>query len=200
MLFSKHRKAEEASVDWVIVGLGNPGSQYEQTRHNMGFLVIDRLSDQWGIPVKKLKFQSQYGLGQAEGKRTLLLRPQTFMNLSGEALRDCIQFYKVPLTRTIVVYDDISLPLGKLRLRGKGSDGGHNGIKSILYQCQSDVFPRIKVGIGAPDHPDFTTANWVLGRFSEEERPLVADMVTKTADAVRTIMTHGLDRAMNTYN
>ncbi len=199
MFFGK-KKTVGGQIDWVVVGLGNPGAEYAHTRHNVGFWVLDKLSDEWHIPVKKLKFRSQYGLGPADGLRVLLLKPQTYMNLSGEALRDCLQFYKVPVSQVIVVYDDAALPLGKLRIRGQGSDGGHNGLKSILTQCRSDAFPRIKVGIGAPNHPDFDLADWVLGPFSREEAPVIGDAITRACAAVREIMARGVNSAMNKYN
>ena len=200
MFFAKNRAAAAGPVDWIVAGLGNPGREYAATRHNAGFLVLDRLSARWNIPVKKLKFQSLYGLGQTGGLRVLLLRPQTFMNRSGEALRDCLRFYKVPPERAVVVYDDVSLPLGKLRVRGKGSDGGHNGIKSILYQLQTDVFPRVKIGVGAPDHPEFDMKNWVLGGFSREEEPVMQAALEHACDAAEEILCRGTESAMNKYN
>ena len=206
MFFSK--KDISGPVDWVIAGLGNPGREYEATRHNAGFLALDRLSGRWNIPVKKLKFQSLCGLGRTsfrgQGREqplhVLLLRPQTYMNRSGEALRDCLNFYRVPAERALVLYDDVSLPLGKLRVRVKGSDGGHNGIKSILYQLQTDVFPRVKIGVGAPDHPDFDMKDWVLGGFSKEEGGLMREAIERACDAVEEILARGAESGMNRYN
>jgi len=199
MFFAKkHRPA--GPVDWVIAGLGNPGRAYQATRHNVGFLVLDRLSGRWGIPIKKLKFQSLYGLGVACGVRLLLLYPQTYMNRSGEALRDCLRFYKVPPERVVIIYDDVSLPPGKLRVRARGSDGGHNGIKSVLYQLQTDVFPRVKIGVGGPDNPDFDMADWVLSGFSEEEGPMIREALDRACGTVEEILRRGVKSAMNRYN
>ncbi|MCL2747331.1 MAG: aminoacyl-tRNA hydrolase [Oscillospiraceae bacterium] len=218
MIFKNRLNFSSGCVDWVIVGLGNPGRRYENTRHNVGFLVLDLLSDKWGIPTKKLKFQSLFGMGHGAGVRVLLLRPQTYMNRSGEAVRDCLRFYKVPPERTLVIYDDASLPTGKLRIREKGSDGGHNGLKSILYQLQTDVFPRVKIGIGSPrgavgasgthGAPGTVSASgasgglvgWVLGGFSPEEGPIIRDALEKACGATEEIITRGAVYAMDRYN
>jgi PTH1 family peptidyl-tRNA hydrolase len=200
MFFNNRRIAAAGPVDWVVAGLGNPGRQYEATRHNVGFLALDLLCARWGIPVKKLKFQSLYGMGEAAGARVLLLRPQTFMNRSGEALRDCLRFYKVAPERAVVIYDDVSLPTGKLRVRAKGSDGGHNGIKSILYQLQADTFPRVKIGVGAPPGTSGDLANWVLGGFAKDEGPAIQDALARACDATEEILRNGAESAMNRYN
>ena len=200
MLFHRKCLSQTGPVDWVIAGLGNPGQSYENSRHNTGFLVLELLSQRWGIPVGKLKFHSLYGTGVALGARVLLLRPQTYMNRSGEALRECLRFYKVSSQRTIVVYDDVSLPTGKLRIRAKGSDGGHNGIKNILYHLQTDDFPRVKMGIGAPAHPDFDMKDWVLNTFSAKEFPIVQAALPRACDAVEEILQYGVLSAMNKYN
>ena len=165
MIF-KRNKEFPSNFDYMIVGLGNPGKQYESTRHNAGFICLDLLAEKYSISVKKLKFKSLLGEGRIEGKRCLLLKPQTFMNLSGEAVRDAAEFYKIPPENIIVIYDDISLDPGKLRIRRKGSDGGHNGMKNILYHLKSDGFPRIKVGVGAKPNPEYDLADWVLSRFT----------------------------------
>ena len=200
MFFPRIRGSSAGPVDWVIAGLGNPGRQYETTRHNVGFLTLESLSARWGISVRKLKFRSLYGLGAAVGARVLLLQPQTFMNRSGEALRDCLRFYRVVPERAIVIYDDASLPTGKIRVRAKGSDGGHNGIKSILYHLQTDLFPRVKVGVGAPDHPGFDMKDWVLGGFSKNEEPVIQAALIRAGDAVEEILRNGASSAMNRYN
>ncbi|MDR3206853.1 MAG: aminoacyl-tRNA hydrolase [Oscillospiraceae bacterium] len=200
MPFFKRFAAAEGGIDWVIAGLGNPGKAYENTRHNVGFLVLDRLAEQWGIPLKKLKFQSLYGVGRAEGARVALLKPQTFMNRSGEALRECLGFFKVPCGHMLVVYDDVALPPGRLRVRVRGSDGGHNGIKSILYQCKTDEFPRVKVGVGAPPHPDFDLKDWVLGPFAKTETPAIGEALDRACQAVSAILRAGAESAMNQYN
>ncbi|MDR1157265.1 MAG: aminoacyl-tRNA hydrolase [Oscillospiraceae bacterium] len=194
------RKTGAGPADWVIAGLGNPGARYERTRHNVGFWALDALSKMWGIPVKKTGFHALYGLGAAGETRVLLIKPQTFMNRSGEALRDCLAYYKLPPTRLVVVYDDVSLPPGRIRVRGQGSDGGHNGLKSILYHCRSDAFPRVKIGVGAPPRPDFDLADWVLGGFAEADLPVVGEAVARACAAVAEILRGGTESAMNRYN
>lgn len=183
-------------MEWLIAGLGNPGAQYTHTRHNVGFQVVDILSERWGIAVKRLKYQSLCG----DGNGRLLLKPQTFMNLSGRAIRDAAAFYKLPPERVLVVYDDVSLPPGKLRIRANGSDGGHNGVKDILYHLQSDRFPRVKVGVGAKPHAEMDLADWVLSSFAAEERPLMEDAFKRAADAVEAIITGGVEGAMGRFN
>ncbi|MCQ2559897.1 MAG: aminoacyl-tRNA hydrolase, partial [Clostridia bacterium] len=149
---------------FLIVGLGNPGSAYSLTRHNVGFRLIDILSREWQIEVKQNKFKGQYGIGQAEGQKVILLKPQTFMNLSGESVVPFLNWYQVPQENLIVIYDDLDLPLGKIRIRAKGSSGGHNGLKSIIAQLGSQEFSRVRVGIGKSEQIE--TVNWVLSRFA----------------------------------
>lgn len=199
MIF-KHTKEFQSNFDYIIVGLGNPGRQYETTRHNTGFICLDRLAEKYSISVKKLKFKSIMGEGRIEGKRCLLLKPQTFMNSSGEAVRDAAEFYKIPAERIIVIYDDISLEPGKLRIRRKGSDGGHNGIKSIIYHLKSDNFPRVKVGVGAKPNPEYDLADWVLSHFSSAEAKLVKEAADKVACAVELMVKDNIDKAMSDYN
>jgi PTH1 family peptidyl-tRNA hydrolase len=194
------RPRPEGGADWVIAGLGNPGRAYENTRHNVGFLLLDQLAGQWSIPVKKLKFQSLYGVGRAEGARVALLKPQTFMNRSGEALRDCLRFFRVPPARMLILCDDVALPPGRLRVRARGSAGGHNGVGSILCQIQTDEFPRVKVGVGAPPHPDFDLKDWVLGPFSQDELPVMRRAVDRACLAVAELLRNGAEAAMNKYN
>ena len=174
MLFSKKNSTENTgSIEYIIVGLGNPGSQYENTRHNAGFITLDTIAKKNDIKVDRLKFKSLCGTGKIGGKRVLLMKPSTFMNLSGQAVTEAMAFYKIPPEHTIVIFDDISLEPGKLRIRRKGSDGGHNGIKNIIYLSGSDKFPRIKVGVGAKPNPHWELADWVLSRFTESEmKPL----------------------------
>ena len=191
---------DSAPIDFVVAGLGNPGRAYERTRHNVGFLVVDALSRQWGIPVKKLKFQSLYGTGATPAGRVLLLKPQTFMNRSGEALRDCLAFYKLPSERLLVVYDEAALPPGRLRIRDKGSDGGHNGMKSILYQLQTDRFVRLRVGVGAPPHPSYDLADWVLAAPTGAEAKAMEQAVDRAAQAAADILRLGASQAANRYN
>lgn len=185
---------------YLIVGLGNPGSQYEMTRHNIGFHVIDYIAGQCGVKVNKLKFKGLYGETVIGGEKAYLLKPQTFMNLSGESVREFSAFYKIPPERVIVIFDDISLKPGTIRIRAKGSAGGHNGIKSIIYQLQSDQFPRIKMGVGAPQHADYDLADFVLGRFAREEIPVLEDAIIRAWGAAQEIIKNGCASAMNRYN
>ncbi|MCI8360624.1 MAG: aminoacyl-tRNA hydrolase [Clostridiales bacterium] len=198
--FAKKKKDFGQSFDWLIVGLGNPGLEYEETRHNAGFLAIDELAERQGASVKKLKCKSLYGDCEIAGQKCLLCKPQTFMNNSGEAVRDLAAFYKIPPERTLLLFDDISLEPGRLRIRRKGSDGGHNGIKSILYLTGSDAFPRIKIGVGKKPHPDYDLAKWVLSRFGPEEIEPMKTALQNAAAAAALIVGGETDKAMNRYN
>lgn len=180
----------------MIVGLGNPGPQYENTRHNVGFHTLDVLSGRWNTPLKKLKWSAVWG----SKDDVLLIKPQTFMNLSGRAVRDAAAFYKIPPERIIAVQDDTALPPGRLRIRLDGSDGGHNGIKDILYQLQSDRFIRLKIGVGGVPHPEMELADWVLARLTRDEAEVLRAAVTRAADAVECLLRDGADKAMNIYN
>ena len=176
-LFKKIEKSAPAApagpVTHIVVGLGNPGRQYENTRHNVGFLALDHIARRAGVRVDRTRFKALTGEATVAGHRVLLLAPQTFMNLSGEAVREAAAFYHVAPENIIVIYDDVTLPVGRMRVRGKGSDGGHNGIKSIIYQLRSDAFPRIRIGVGEKPHPDFDLADWVLSPFGTEERAVL---------------------------
>lgn len=183
----------------LIVGLGNPGKQYAKTRHNIGFMVIDYLAEQLGINVDKIKFKSIIGEGHVGSEKVVLAKPQTYMNLSGEAVLDMVQWYKIKPEDILVIYDDMDLPTGKLRLRMQGSAGGHNGMKSIIYLIQTDKFPRLRVGIGKPDN-NMETANFVLGRFADKEAELVSQSVKKSMEAVLKVLETGVERAMNEVN
>lgn len=185
---------------YLIVGLGNPGPKYEGTRHNVGFEVVDYLAAQYRISVTRLKHKALVGEGIIQGEKVILSKPQTYMNLSGESVRDMKNWYKVDNHNIIVIYDDISLPVGKLRIRPQGSAGGHNGIKSIIYQLHSDVFPRIKIGVGQPAHPEHDLADFVLGRFNEQEKEQIIKVMKNAADAVPVIIQAGVTEAMNRYN
>ena len=165
----KTNRSPSGAPEFLIVGLGNPGPKYEFTRHNAGFLCMDLLAQQLGVKIDRIKFKSVVADVAIEGSRCILMKPQTFMNNSGEAVRDAANFYKIPPEHIIILFDDISLPPGKLRIRRKGSDGGHNGIKSILYLLGSDQFPRIKLGVGAKPRPDYDLADWVLSTFQKDE-------------------------------
>lgn len=198
----KNRRATTPSgaPEYLIAGLGNPGPKYEYTRHNAGFLCIDLLAQQLGVKIDRIKFKSIVADTTIDGRRCLLMKPQTFMNNSGEAVRDAANFYKIPPEHVIILFDDISLPPGKLRIRRKGSDGGHNGIKSIIYLLNSDQFPRVKLGVGAKPHPDYDLADWVLSPFQKDELPRMKEAMEKACEAVRLIVQDDMDHAMNLYN
>lgn len=185
---------------YIIAGLGNPTSKYEKTRHNVGFDVIDALADKYSIKVENAKHKALCGTGIIEGEKVLLMKPQTFMNLSGEAIVDALNFYKCDAaTNLIVIYDDISMEPGRLRLRKKGSAGGHNGIKNIIAHLGSENFPRIKVGVGAkPDGWDL--ADYVLSRFSPSDRKMIDESIERSVDAITTIIGDNFEKAMNLYN
>ena len=199
MFFGK-KKMATGNVDYIIVGLGNPGGEYEATRHNAGFVVIDMLAEECSCAVTKLKFKSLYGTAQIGDKKCILMKPQTYMNNSGEAVRDAAAFYKIPAERIIVVSDDISLDVGKLRIKRKGSDGGHNGLKSIIYQLQSDNFSRIKMGVGKKPHPEYDLAAWVLSRFKNDEVEPLRSAAKNACDAIKLIVGEKIDMAMNKFN
>ncbi len=199
MLFSRN-KAPVGTPEYLIVGLGNPGRQYETTRHNAGFLCMDLLADRLGVKINKIKFKSVIGDAVISGRRCLLMKPQTFMNLSGEAVEQCCSFYKIPPERVIVIFDDISLPCGGLRIRRKGSDGGHNGIKSIILLLNSDAFPRIKLGIGAKPHPDYDLADYVLSHFGKEEAEAMKQAMAKACDALELMVDGRIDDAMSKFS
>ena len=185
---------------YLVVGLGNPGKQYEATRHNMGFDVIDKLVEEYNVPQSGVKFNAMYGKGRIEGQPVILMKPLSYMNLSGGPVRDMANYFKIdPETEMIVIYDDIDLEPGQLRIRKKGSAGGHNGIKHIIQQLGTQTFVRIKVGVGAKPK-GWDLADHVLGRFSTEDRKLVDEAIAKAAKAVDIIISQGTDAAMNEYN
>ncbi len=184
---------------YIIAGLGNPGKNYENTRHNAGFKVLDLLSAAWGIPIKKVGFDSLYGEGSFAGEKVILLKPQLFMNRSGEAVLNIVKFYKLPLCNLVVVYDDVDLPLGRLRIRKCGSAGSHNGMKSVIYQLQSEDFTRVRVGIDKPP-PEWDLADFVLSVFSKEETGAMQESLQKAAQAVETIIKLGPEEAQKQYN
>lgn len=196
----KTNRSPSGAPEFLIVGLGNPGPKYEFTRHNAGFLCMDLLAQQLGVKIDRIKFKSVVADVAIEGSRCILMKPQTFMNNSGEAVRDAAKFYKIPPEHIIILFDDISLPPGKLRIRRKGSDGGHNGIKSILYLLGSDQFPRIKLGVGAKPRPDYDLADWVLSTFQKDELSRMKEAMEKACEAVPLLVREETDRAMNLYN
>lgn len=184
---------------FLVVGLGNPGSQYEFTKHNVGFLTVDYLADKLNIKINKLKFKGLFAKEKIENQDVVLLKPQTYMNLSGESVRDFANFFKIPPENIIVVVDDVDLPMGKIRIRKKGSAGTHNGMKSIIYQLQSDNFIRIKVGIEKEERKD-DLADYVLKGFSKDEVPIMEESMERAAKAVLEILKKGPDVAMNKFN
>ena len=185
---------------WLIVGLGNPGREYEKTRHNAGFRCLDLLADQLNVKVDKLKYQGLYCQTTYKGKKLFLLKPQTYMNLSGRSVLQLSAYFNIPPQRIIVMFDDISLEPGRLRVRANGSAGGHNGIKSIISEIGSQEFPRVKIGVGAKAHPEQDLADWVLSTFSAAEETAVTSSVARAADAALCIIDHGVPEAANRYN
>ena len=192
--------ASKSAVDWLIVGLGNPGEKYAHTRHNMGFLTVDLLAEQERQKLNKVKFKSAFNIFPFAGQRCLVMKPQTYMNLSGEAVREAVQFYKIPPERVLVIYDDVSLPVGKLRVRPTGSAGGHNGIKNIIAHLGTQDFPRIKIGTGAPAGGGAEMIDWVIGVPSRAEREILVESFRRAIDAAACIIQNGCQKAMNDYN
>lgn len=187
-------------IQWLLVCLGNPGKQYENTRHNIGFMAADLLAEREGVKLNKLRYRALTGEMTLGGARVLVIKPQTYMNLSGEAVKLAGGFYKVPPERVLVISDDVSLPLGKLRIRTSGSAGGHNGLKNIISHLGTDAFPRIKVGVGAPAHPEHEMVDWVIGNFSGEEKKVVRQALEKVIEAVECVVEKGVGEAQNRYN
>ena len=187
-------------AEWLVVGLGNPGPKYEWTRHNVGFLVIDQLADRENLPVQRLKHKALTNTALIGGKPVLLMKPTTYMNLSGEAVGEAARFYKIPPDRVLVISDDVSLPQGKLRVRRNGSAGGHNGLKNIIAHLGTDQFPRIKVGVGGKPHLDSDMADWVLSKFTGPDRQAMEAAIARAADAVTCLLSQGVDQAMARYN
>ena len=193
-------KTPPAPIDFIIAGLGNPGTKYEDTRHNCGFMAVEILAEQCGVQLKKLRFKSLTAEAEIAGRRCLLMKPTTFMNNSGDAVEEAAAFYKIPPENILIIYDDISLDVGKLRIRAKGSDGGHNGMKSMILRLNTDRFPRIRVGVGKKPHPDYDLADWVLSRFTKQEGELLMPALTCAAQAAKLIAEGKIEEAMNKYN
>ena len=191
---------KSAAVDWLVVGLGNPGQKYANTRHNMGFLTVDLLAEKAGVKLNKVKFKSAYNILNFAGCKCLVMKPQTYMNLSGEAVREAVQFYKIPADHVLVIYDDVSLPVGKLRVRPTGSAGGHNGIKNIIAHLGTQDFPRVKIGTGAPAGGGADMIDWVIGEPSKAEKQVLLESFEKAIDAAACIIEHGCQKAMNDFN
>ena len=199
-MFGFTKRNTGGAYDYLIVGLGNPGAKYETTRHNAGFLCITLLEDTLNFKVKKLKFHALTGETKIAGKKVLVMKPQTMMNNSGLAVGECAKFYKIPPENIIVIFDDISLAPGKLRIRRKGSAGGHNGIKSIIAALASEDFPRIKLGVGQKPHPDYDLADWVLGAIPKDDIPPMREAMKNACSALEYIVKGDFEAAMSKYN
>ena len=195
MLFKK-----PGGASWLIVFLGNPGPRYEMTRHNAGFMAADAMAKEKNVNINKARFKALTATCDIGGESVLLMKPQTFMNLSGDAVAQAARFYKIPPEHVIVVSDEISLPIGKLRIRTKGSAGGHNGLKDIIAKLGTDAFPRIRIGVGAPPHPDYDMADWVLSSFKNQDAEDMLAAAARAAQAAQCYITQGADRAMNRFN
>ena len=187
-------------IQWLVVGLGNPGAKYESTRHNMGFLVVDKLAQNEKLKFNKLRFKAWTATWEVGGEKVLLMKPQTYMNLSGEAVGQAARFYKIPADHVLVISDDISLPAGKLRIRAGGSAGGHNGLKNIIQHLGTDRFPRIKVGVGSPQQAEHDIADWVTGKPMGEDQKVIIEALDKAVAAIPVLIGQGVDRAMNRFN
>ena len=198
-IFSKFKK-DSGAIEWLIVGLGNPGVKYLRTRHNCGWLTIDRLAARLGVNVTRAKFKSMTAQAEISGKKCLLMKPTTMMNASGEAVIEAMNFYKLSIGQVVVISDDVSLDVGKIRIKRKGSDGGQKGLRSIITLTGSEDFARVKVGIGAKPHPDYDMAAWVLSEFSDKEKPAVFEAFNAAAEAVELIVAGKIDEAMNKFN
>ena len=200
-LFKKIEKKEDAKpVTHIIAGLGNPGTEYEKTRHNAGFLAIDYIASRYNININRLKFKALIAEADIGGIRVLLMKPQTFMNSSGEAVGEAASFYKIPAENILVLHDEISFDAGIIRIRRKGSAGGHNGLKSIIAHLSSDAFPRIKIGVGQKPSPDYDLVKWVLGRFPTEDMKKIEDRFSDILNSSELILSGDIDRAMNKYS
>lgn len=188
------------ACDWLIVGLGNPGENYEKTRHNVGFRTVELLAQRLGARLDRAKFRGLFAQTAYRDKKLILLKPQTFMNHSGLSVMDAAHYYKLPPERVLVIFDDISLDVGRLRVRAEGSAGGHNGIKSIISGLNSQSFPRVKIGVGAKPHPDYELADWVLSNFTKQEEAPLASAIERAVEATLEIMDHGVPAAAARFN
>lgn len=200
MFFKRSKGISPGPIEFLIVGLGNPGKNYEFTRHNAGFLTLDHIASELDTEINNLKNNALVADVVINNHRCLLVKPQTFMNNSGTAVRDIAKFYKIPPEKIIVIFDDIFLPCGKLRIRRKGTDGGHNGIKSIIYHLNSDQFPRIKIGVGAKPNPEYDLADWVLSKFGKDDTEQLKSAITKATEVLPFILDGEIDKAMNKAN
>lgn len=185
---------------YIIAGLGNPEIQYGETRHNVGFKALDVLAAQLNINISKKKFRAFIGEGSINGEKIVLVKPQTYMNLSGESIYEAVKWHKIPLSNLIIIYDDVDLPVGKLRIKAEGGPGTHNGMRSVVDCLETEEFPRIRIGIGVPSHEGYDLADYVLGRFSKEEKPEMEASINNAAEAVKIIVRNGIQTAMNRFN
>lgn len=199
-MFFKSKQFGNNNIEYIVVGLGNPGRQYEGTRHNAGFIALEYLAQELDVRVNRIKFKSAVGEATVAGHRCLLMKPSTFMNLSGQAVTEAMRFYKLPPEKVLILCDDINLDVGSIRIRRKGSDGGQNGVKNIIYLSGSDEFPRIKIGIGKKPHPDYDLKDWVLSRFTDKDKAVLKETLPKITNAVGLIVNDDIDKAMNLYN
>ena len=197
---AEKKSAALSPITHIIVGLGNPGDKYANTRHNAGFMMMDYISEKCSAPVNRSKYHALVGEATIAGKRVLLMKPQTFMNLSGDAVREAATFYKIEPANIIVLTDDVNLDVGRMRVRKSGSDGGQKGWRSIIERMGSDNFPRIRIGVGAKPHPAYDLADWVLSKYKKEERPLMEEAFDKAAGAAKTVITSTIEDAMNKYS
>ena len=193
-------KNTSGPAEWMLVCLGNYGQKYENTRHNIGFMAADRLVEKRDLKCNRLRFRALTEVIDFGGARVLLMKPQTYMNLSGEAVGEAARFYKIPADHVVVISDDISLPLGKVRVRGSGSAGGHNGLKNIIAHLGTDAFPRVKVGVGAPENPEYDVIDWVIGNFSAQEKKAIDDALDRALAAAECIIEKSVTEAQNKYN
>ena len=193
-------KKSSGPAEWILVCLGNYGQKYENTRHNVGFMAADRLVEKRDLKCNRLRFRALTEVIDFGGARVLLMKPQTYMNLSGEAVGEAARFYKIPADHVVVISDDISLPLGKVRVRGSGSAGGHNGLKNIIAHLGTDAFPRVKVGVGAPENPEYDVIDWVIGNFSAQEKKIIDDALDRALAAAECIIEKSVTEAQNKYN
>ncbi len=199
-MFTFHKRTSAGAPEYLIVGLGNPGKEYEFTRHNSGYLCLDKLAQKTNCKINRIRFKSLTGDVTIGGHRCLLIKPQTFMNESGQAVREAADFYKIPLEKIIVVSDDVSLPCGSLRIRRSGSDGGQKGLRSIICHLNSDSFPRVKLGVGAKPYPDMDITDWVLSSFKKEDLVILRTTVEKACEALELMVAGNIDKAMGLYN
>ena len=196
MIFGKRHQEET----FLIVGLGNPESKYDHTRHNVGFRALDLIAEKYHIRVNRFRFKGIYGKGKIGGKEVYLLKPQTYMNLSGQSIREISSYFKISPDRTIILFDDVSLPLGKIRIRAKGSAGGHNGIKSVISELHTEEFPRIKIGVGEKPSPEMDLADWVLSNFTQEEEKVLKQSLECTVPAIECLIDQGCEAAMSRFS